>query len=167
MAAQQIRADLGNGVGRGGMERAFLIDDAPHFLQLFRLDAAEHFRRRAYMDDGLWRMPAQSLQHAGGALDVGVQRVQRGIKAGLGIALRRQMEHIIRRSTAHRVVDGNGVAKIAVHQAHALLAVDAVDEVFDIVQWAAPSAQTADLPVRFPDQKVRQMRPHHPGDACD
>ena len=71
-AADQVGADLGNGVRRGRMERAFLVD-----RQFLLGHAAEHLGGGADMDDGLGGIFPQRRQYPFRALDVGVHGIER------------------------------------------------------------------------------------------
>lgn len=85
VAAHQVGADLGDGIGGGWMEGAVFMD-AFRRLHL-RRDFAEHLGGGADMDDGFAVRDTQGLQEVAGADDVGVQGIDGRVEAGLGVTL--------------------------------------------------------------------------------
>lgn len=163
--AHQVGADLGNGIGRCGMEGAVLMD-ALSGLYL-RGDLAEHLGRGADMDDRLATGDAQGLQKVAGADDVGVQGIDGGVKTGFGIALGRQVEHIIRLDLLDDSEQGDQVVEVSVPEENAVLVIGTLEKMLDIIDGAAPAADAVDVPVSVLQEVVGQVGTNHSGNAGD
>jgi hypothetical protein len=87
------------------MERAFLVD-----RHLFLRHTAEHLGGGADVDDRIFGMLLQRVEHPHGALDVGVESIERRREAGLRETLRREMKDIVRTHLGNRIVDRETVA---------------------------------------------------------
>ena len=107
----------------------------------------------------------QRLQQITGPDDVGVQRVNGGVKAGLGVALGRQMKYIVRSDLLHYGEQGHQIVEVGVLKEHPILVVGTVKEVLHIVNGTAPAADSVDVPIRVLQQIVRQVGAYHASDS--
>lgn len=117
------------------------------------------------MDDGLAPGDPQGFQEVAGADDVGVQGIDGGIEAGLGIALGRQVENIIRLDSFDDGEQGDQVVEVGILEKDPVFMIGPLKKMLDIIDGAAPAADTVDIPISIFQQIVRQMGAHHAGDA--
>ena len=115
------------------------------------------------MGHRMWRMLSQGFQQAVGPLHVGVKSFKRRVKTGLGETLCGEMEYIVRVDLPHDSGHRQAVAEVTIYKRHAVLRVNPVEKVRDVVQRAPPADHTADVPVRICQQEVSEVRPYHAG----
>src|SRR5262249_15218793 len=140
----------------------FLVD-----RQFLARHAPKHLGGGADMNDRLWSVLLQGIQHPHRALDVGVQSVDWRIEARTWKALRGEVEDIVGFGLGHGIANGQAVPKIDVEKIDPLLRVDPPDQMRKVVHRAAPATQSEDFPVRLLDEVVGEVRTHHSGDASD
>ena len=145
VAAHQVGADLGDGIGGGGVEGTVLVDAIGRFY--LRGDLAKHLGGGADMDGGLASGDAEGLQQVAGTDDVGVQGVDRGVKAGLGVALGRQVKDIVRLDLLDGGEKGDQIVKVGIPEVDTVLMIGPLEKVLDIVDGAPPAADAVDIPV--------------------
>ena len=122
---------------------------------------AEYFGGRANVRDRLRCVLAQGFENSCRTLNVRVIGVERGLEAGLWIALRCEVKHIIRTNCPDHVVDGLTVPQIAIVQEHSITSSDVPHNALEVVERAAPANQAVKLPCRVLEKIIGQMGSHH------
>ena len=124
------------------MKRAFLVD-----RQFLARNAAKNLGRGADVDHRLGREAPERPKEPLGALDVGVQRVQRRRERGLRVALGRKMKHIVRPRGLDTILDRHRVAQVGIVKLDPAASVNVVEMAGNIVEGASPAKHAVNFPV--------------------
>ena len=92
---------------------------------------------------------AQGLQQVAGTDDIGMQRVNRRLKAGFRAALRRQMEYIVRLNLPYHRQEGHQIVQVGILEEYPVFPVGPLEQMLHIVYRTSPAADAMYIPVRI------------------
>lgn len=112
VAAHQVGTNLGDSIGGIWVEWAALVDTLSG-LQL-RRNLAEHLGGDADMDNRFALGNTKGFQQVAGTDDICIRGVYGGVKAGLGVALGRQVKNVVRLEIFDDGEEGYQIVEISI-----------------------------------------------------
>ena len=92
-----------------------------------------------------------------GALDVGIQRVERRGEGGLRIALSGQVKHIIGSAGLDAILDRHRIPQIGIMKLDPAAGVNVIKMTGDVIQRTPPAKHAVDFPICMPEKVIQEM----------